>query len=145
MIAIGADHGGFELKEGIKKHLDSQNIKYIDYGTFTGEAVDYPDIAVTVCDNVVNKNCDKALLFCGTGVGISISANKVNGIRACCCTDEFSAEYCRLHNDANALCLGGRVLTLEKAIKLVDLYLNAEFEGDRHARRVGKIMAIEQR
>ena len=105
-VALGADHGGFELKEAVKRHLEERGIEYRDFGSHTGEAVDYPDIALPACDAVVKGECGLALLFCGTGVGISIAANKVNGIRACCCSDVFSAKYTRLHNDANALCLG---------------------------------------
>ena len=108
-VALGADHGGFELKEAVKRHLEERGIEYRDFGTHTGEAVDYPDIALPPCDAVVKGECSLALLFCGTGVGISIAANKVNGIRACCCSDVFSAKYTRMHNDANALCMGGRV------------------------------------
>ena len=144
-IALAADHGGFSLKEAIRAHLDELGIPYKDFGSYDGESCDYPDMAVPACDAVVAGECDKALLFCGTGVGISMSANKVKGIRACCCSDAFSAEYTRRHNDANALCMGGRVVGPGLAIQLVDLFLNTEFEGGRHQRRVDKLMAIENR
>ena len=143
-IALAADHGGYELKEAVKKHLEEIGVAYVDYGTNSTASVDYPDMAVPACKAVVNGECDKALLFCGTGVGISIAANKVKGIRACCCSDAFSAEYTRRHNDANALCMGGRVVGAGLAIQLVDLFLTTEFEGGRHTARVAKLMAVAQ-
>ncbi|MEG2054415.1 MAG: RpiB/LacA/LacB family sugar-phosphate isomerase, partial [Oscillospiraceae bacterium] len=106
MIALGADHGGYTLKEATKKYLDEKGLQYKDFGCFSTESVDYPDMVKAPCQAVVDKTCTTALLFCGTGVGISIAANKIKGIRACCCSDVFSAKYTRLHNDANALCLG---------------------------------------
>lgn len=143
MIALGADHGGFELKEAIKKHLDEKGIEYKDYGTHSTESVDYAKIAYAACGGVVGGECEKAILCCGTGIGISMAANKVKGIRAACCSDYFSAKYTRLHNDANALCLGGRVLGTGLALELVDVFLETEFEGGRHQRRVDQISAIE--
>ena len=110
-IALAADHGGFELKEAVKAHLKELGLEYIDFGTHSTDSVDYPDMAVPACDAVVSGECSKALLFCGTGVGISMAANKIKGIRACCCSDSFSCEYTRRHNDANALCMGGRLQT----------------------------------
>ena len=142
-IALAADHGGFALKEEVKKHLDEIGVPYVDFGTHSTESVDYPDMALPACEAVVSGTCTKALLFCGTGVGMSICANKVNGIRACCCSDSFSCEFTRRHNDANALCLGGRVIGAGLAIQLVDLFLRTPYEGGRHARRVGKIADIE--
>ena len=106
-IALAADHGGFELKEAVKAHLEELGLEYIDFGTHSTDSVDYPDMAVPACDAVVSGQCEKALLFCGTGVGISMAANKIKGIRACCCSDSFSCEYTRRHNDANALPAGG--------------------------------------
>ena len=144
-IALAADHGGYELKEAVKKHLEEIGVAYVDYGTNSTASVDYPDMAVPACKAVVNGECDKALLFCGTGVGISIAANKVKGIRACCCSDAFSAEFTRRHNDANALCMGGRVVGAGLGILMVDTFLNTEFEGGRHQRRIDKLMAIETR
>lgn len=142
-VALAADHGGYELKEAIRKHLDEIGVAYKDFGIYTGEACDYPDMAEAACRAVVAGECDKALLFCGTGVGISMSANKIRGIRACCCSDAFSAEYTRRHNDANALCMGGRVVGPGLGIYLVDLFLNTPFEGGRHQRRIDKMMALE--
>ena len=142
-VALAADHGGYELKEAIRKHLDEIGVAYKDFGSYTGEACDYPDVAEAACQAVVAGECDKALLFCGTGVGISMSANKIRGIRACCCSDAFSAEYTRRHNDANALCMGGRVVGPGLGVYLVDLFLNTPFEGGRHQRRIDKMMALE--
>ena len=144
-IALAADHGGFELKEAVKAHLDELGLEYIDFGTHSTASVDYPDMALPACDAVVSGQCSKALLFCGTGVGISMAANKVKGIRACCCSDSFSCEYTRRHNDANALCMGGRVVGPGLACQLVDIFLNTEFEGGRHEKRIAKLMEIENR
>lgn len=144
MIAIGSDHAGFPLKEEIRKYLEEKNIDYIDVGCYTPERFDYAISAQKVCDKVVSGECDKAILCCGTGVGISMAANKVKGIRACCCSDWFSAKYTRAHNDANVLCMGDRVIGAGLAIELVDTFLNTEFEGGRHAARVDQIMAIEK-
>ena len=144
MIVLAADHGGYLLKEEVKKHLDEKGVSYIDVGTHSLDSVDYPDMAKLACDRVVSGECDKALLFCGTGVGISIAANKIKGIRCCCCSDTFSAKYTRMHNDANALAMGGRVVGPGLACEMVDLFLSTEFEGGRHARRVEKIAAIEE-
>lgn len=142
-LAIGADHGGVRLKDAIKAYLDERGIAYHDFGTFTEESVDYPVIAVKVAHAVANGQYDRGLLFCGTGIGISIAANKVRGIRAAVCTDAYSAEYCRRHNNANILCLGGRVIDAAHARELVGLYLDTEFEGGRHERRVQEIADIE--
>lgn len=143
MIALGADHGGFELKEAIKKHLDERKIEYIDCGTYSEESVDYAPIAKKTCDKVVSGECERAILCCGTGIGISMAANKVKGIRAACCSNYFGAKYTRLHNDANALCLGGRVIGIGLALELVDVFLDTEFEGGRHQRRIDQIAEIE--
>lgn len=143
MIALGADHGGYELKESIKKYLDEKGVEYKDFGTYTPESVDYAAIAQRTCLSVVNGECEKAILCCGTGIGISMAANKVKGIRAACCSDYFSAKFTRLHNDANALCLGGRVVGAGLALELVDVFINTEFEGGRHQRRVDQIAQIE--
>ena len=142
-IALAADHGGYELKEAIKAHLDELGIAYTDFGTDSTASVDYPDYAVKGCLAVQDGSCALAILCCGTGVGISMCANKMKGIRACCCSDTFSAELTRRHNNANALCMGGRVVGAGLACKIVDAFLNAEFEGGRHQTRIDTMMALE--
>ena len=144
-IALAADHGGFALKEQIKQHLDEKGIAYQDFGCHEPVSCVYPDMALPACEAVVKGECRCALLFCGTGVGISIAANKIKGIRACCCSDAFSAEYTRRHNDANALCMGGRVVGSGLAAELVDIFLNTPFEGGRHQRRIDKLTELEKR
>lgn len=144
-VALGADHGGFALKEAVRRHLEERHIPVRDFGSFDGAPCDYPDMAVAPCEAVLAGECRCALLFCGTGVGISMAANKLRGIRACCCSDAFSARFTRAHNDANALCLGGRVVGEGLACALVDIFLTTPFEGARHARRVEKLTALEQR
>ena len=143
MIAIGADHGGFDLKEQVKKHLDERNMEYKDFGTFSGEAVDYPVIAKAVGEAVAKGEAECGILVCGTGIGMSIAANKVKGIRAACCSDTFSARFTKMHNNTNVLCFGGRVLGAGLALDIVDAYLDASFEGGRHETRVNMIMDIE--
>lgn len=144
VIALGADHGGFSLKEAVKQYLTEKGYTCQDFGTFSEHSVDYPDMAKAPCEAVLSGKCEKAILFCGTGVGISISANKIKGIRACCCSDAFSAKYTRLHNDANVLCLGGRVIGVGTACELADLFLTTPFEGGRHTARIEKISALEE-
>lgn len=145
MIAIGSDHGGYQLKEAVKEHLLARGIAFRDFGTLDGSSCDYPDIAAAVANAVLNDpDIQRGLLFCGTGIGISIAANKIKGIRAACCSDTYSARYTRLHNDANILCMGGRVVGAGLAIEIVDAYLGTEFEGGRHSRRIDKIHALEK-
>ena len=144
-IALAADHGGYELKNSVRDYLAAKGLETVDFGTLTGERCDYPDLATPACQAVLEGRCRTALLFCGTGAGISIAANKIKGIRAVCCSDAFTAEYARRHNDANALCLGGRVLGPGLAATLVELFLETEFEGGRHAGRVAKISALEEK
>ena len=143
MIAIGSDHAGFPLKEEVKTYLDESKIDYIDVGCYTPERFDYAISAQKACDKVVSGECEFAILCCGTGVGISMAANKVKGIRACCCSDCFSAKFTRAHNDANVLCMGARVIGAGLAQEMVKLFLNTEFEGGRHQNRVDQIMSIE--
>ncbi len=146
MIAIGCDHAGFELKQVVMKHLEERNIEFKDCGTYSADSCDYAVYAEKTARAVVDGECELGLLFCGTGVGISIAANKVRGIRACCCSDLFSAEMTRMHNNANMLCLGGRVLTPEKAIEIVDIFLDTPFSGEeRHQRRIDQITDLENR
>lgn len=142
-IAIGCDHAGPALKSEILAHLDEKGVEYIDLGIQEGEKADYPDKAKEVCEKVTSGECDLAVLICGTGIGMSMSANKIKGIRAACCSDYFSAKYTRAHNDANVLCIGARVIGAGLAIELVDVFLETEFEGGRHQRRIDKIAAIE--
>ena len=140
MIALGCDHAGFELKQAIIKHLDERKIEYKDYGTYSEDSVDYAVFAEKTARAVANGECELGLLFCGTGVGISMAANKIKGIRAAVCGDCFSAEATRLHNDANIVALGARVVGPGLAVKIVDTFLNTEFSGvERHKRRVDMI------
>lgn len=144
MIVIGSDHGGFELKGYIKKYFAENNIEYKDVGCFNEESVDYPDIAECLCKEINDGNAERGILICGTGIGISIAANKIDGIRAAVCTDEYCAKMCRHHNDANVLCLGGRVVGRELAVSIVETYLKEEFDGGRHQMRINKIHALEK-
>ena len=141
MIVIGSDHGGFSLKEEIKKHLEARGTQYVDIGCHNTNSVDYPDIAKEACQKITDGQCEAGILICGTGIGISMAANKVKGIRAACCSDCFSAKYTRLHNNANVLCMGGRIVAPGLAEMMVDLFLDTQFEGGRHQRRIDKIPA----
>ncbi len=145
MIAIGSDHGGFELKEHIKKHLEERSLEYKDFGCYDENSVDYPDIAEKVCNAINSGDADKGILVCGTGIGISIAANKIDGIRAAHCHDVYSAEMTKRHNNANVICMGGRVIGRELAFKIIDAWLDAEFEGGRHQKRIDKIHALENK
>ena len=144
MLAIGCDHGGFELKNHIKEHLENRGIKFKDFGTFDEASCDYPDIAQAVCESIKNGESDKGILVCGTGIGMSISANKVKGIRAAHVTDVYSAKMTKMHNNANVICLGGRITGRELAFMIVDTWLDTEFAGGRHQARIDKISAQEQ-
>ena len=139
MIAIGSDHGGYSLKQVIMKHLDERGLEYRDYGTYSEESCDYPDYGEAVARAVASGECERGIVICGTGIGISISANKVHGIRAALCGDCFSAEMTRRHNDANMLAMGGGMIGNNMADRILDAFLNTEFEGGRHQRRVDKI------
>lgn len=143
MIALAADHAGYELKETIKKHLLSKGASIKDFGTNDKESVDYPKYAYSAAKSVSLGECEYAVLCCGTGIGISIAANKVKNIRAAVCSDAYSAEMTRRHNDANVLCLGGRIISGEIAIMLTDIFLSTQFEGGNHKRRVDMISDIE--
>ena len=144
MIILGSDHAGFELKEAVKKHLEQRGDEYKDLGAFSIDPVDFAIVAQTVCTEVLKCDSDLGLLFCGTGVGISIAANKVKGIRAACCSDYFSAKLTRVHNNANILCLGGRVVGTGLAFSLVDVFIETEFCGEeRHQRRIDQITQLE--
>ena len=140
MVAIGCDHGGYELKQEILKYLDDKNIEYRDLGAFSTESTDYPIYAKLVCQSILDGECDKGILICGTGIGISITANKFKGIRAALCGDCFSAQATREHNDANVLALGARVTGAGLALKIVDTFLNTPFsEDERHINRIRQI------
>ena len=142
-IAIGSDHAGFTLKEEIRMHLDEIGIEYVDCGVYDTASADYPIQAKVTCEKITSGECERGILCCGTGIGISMAANKVKGIRAACCSDYFSAKYTRLHNDANILCMGARVIGAGAALELVDVFLTTDFEGGRHQRRVDLITDME--
>ena len=142
-IAIASDHGGFELKQAIIKYFDKNEISYTDLGTCSTESVDYPDIAISCAEAVARGEYEKGIIICGTGIGVCIAANKVKGIRAAQCHDTFSARMSRLHNDANILTMGGRVIGSGLAIEIVKAWLASDFEGERHQRRVNKISQYE--
>ncbi|HHX95510.1 MAG TPA: ribose 5-phosphate isomerase B [Clostridia bacterium] len=144
MLAIGSDHGGFLLKEKIIEFLETEGIDFRDFGTYDAQSVDYPDFALQVAQAVASGECDRGILCCGTGIGVSITANKVPGIRAALCGDTFSARASREHNDANILALGERVIGPGLAVDIVKVWLESEFSGGRHDRRLKKIAAIER-
>ena len=140
MIAIGCDHGGYALKQEVMKHLAERGLEYKDFGTYSEDSCDYPVYGKAVAHAVADGDCDRGILICGTGIGISITANKVPGIRAALCGDCFSAEATRLHNDANSLAMGARVVGAGLALKIVDTFLDTPFSGDeRHVRRINMI------
>ena len=138
-IAIASDHAGYEFKEELKKYLNELGFDYKDYGTHNSESVDYPDYAVEVAKAISSKDYRFGILICGTGIGMSIAANKILGVRAAVCESLESARYARLHNDANILCLGARIITIEKAKEITKIFFDTEFEGGRHSKRIQKI------
>lgn len=144
MLAIGCDHGGYELKQDIVKHLQAQKLAVKDYGCFSTDSVDYPDYAYPVARAVADGTCALGILICGTGIGMAMAAGKVAGIRCAVCGDTFSAHATREHNDANILALGARVIGKGLACDIVDAFLAAEFQGGRHAARIAKITKIEE-
>lgn len=144
-LAIGCDHGGYKLKEALKKHLTEKGHELTDYGCYDEKSVDYPIYAAKVAKSVASKENDYGVLVCSTGIGISIAANKVDGIRAALCSDLHSAEMTRRHNNANVLCLGGHIVTEQIANKIADIFLSTEFEGgERHERRLSLLGEIEK-
>ena len=143
MIAIGCDHGGFALKEAVKKHLEEKGIEIKDFGCYSTESVDYAVHAAKVAHCVADGEAEYGILVCSTGIGISMAANKVKGIRAALCCDTHAAEMTRRHNNANILCMGGLVISEEMGLNIVDTFLSFDFEGGRHQRRVDQIAAIE--
>ena len=144
-IVIGCDHGALALKESVKKVLAELGMEIDDVGTYTEDSIDYPDVAEKVCGKVVSGEAERGVVLCGTGVGISIAANKIRGIRCALCGEAYSARMARAHNDANVLALGGRVLGVGLAGEIVRAFFAQDFEGGRHERRVGKITALENK
>ena len=144
-IALGCDHGGLEHKNAIGEFLKEQGFEVVDFGIYEQVSVDYPDIATPLCESIIKGETERGILVCGTGIGMSIAANKFRGIRAAACSEHFSAKYTRLHNNSNVLCLGGRVIGIGTAVELADIFVNTEFEGGRHQKRVDKITAIEEK
>lgn len=143
-IAIGSDHAGYALKEAVKTYLEEKGVAIEDFGTHNADSVDYVSYAKAVCGAVKSGSCEKGLLFCGTGIGMSMAANKIHGIRAAACSDYFSAKATRQHNDANVLCLGERVVGPGLAFALVDVFLETAYEGgERHIRRLNQVMELE--
>jgi len=144
-IALGADHAGFQLKEAIKGWLIEQGYQVVDHGTHSTESVDYPDYAAQVAEAVADHKVERGVLVCGTGIGMTITANKVPGVRAALCSDLYTARMSREHNDANVLTLGGRLMGHEMALDILKMWLATDFAGDRHRRRIGKIAELERR
>jgi len=143
MIVIGSDHGAFELKAILKEHLQAKGKEVVDCGTYDGGSVDYPDIAEKVCNKVKEGEAEFGIVLCGTGIGISIAANKIEGIRCALLNTEYAAEKAKQHNNANVIAMGGRVLGPDLAKNILDAFMNAEFEGGRHQNRIDKIHALE--
>ena len=144
MIAIASDHGAFALKEAVKAHLTQRGLEYRDFGTYSEQSCDYPDFAAPAARAVASGECDRGIVLCTTGIGVSISANKIHGIRCALLSDLMSARLTRQHNDANMMALGAAVVGEKLALEIVDMWLDTPFEGGRHQRRVDKIMALEQ-
>lgn len=138
-IAIGSDHGGFELKEKLINHYKNQGINFADLGTHSSDSCDYPDIADKMAESVLKGEVDLGILICGTGIGISIAANRHKGIRAAILYDDFTAEMARLHNNANIMVFGGRTMTFEDVVRRIDIFLKTKYEGGRHQRRLDKL------
>ncbi len=143
MIVIASDHAGYDLKREVMTYLKEKNIDFIEKGCMDGKSFDYPIAAKEACALIAEKTADMGILICGTGIGISIAANKIKGIRAAVCTDTYMAKYTRLHNNANVLCMGGRVTGAGAALEIVETFLNTAFEGGRHQRRIDQISDIE--
>ena len=144
MIAIACDHGALALKEAIKKHLDERGLAYKDFGTYTAESCDYPDYVAPAARAVASGECDRGIVLCTTGIGVSIAANKIKGIRCALLSDKMSARLTRQHNDTNMMAMGGGVVGEMLALEIVDTWLDTEFQGGRHQRRIDKVMALEK-
>ncbi len=143
MIALGCDHGGYQIKTAVMDYLKKNGVEYLDFGSYGKESVDYPIYAYKVANAVSSGECELGILCCGTGIGVSMAANKVKGIRAAVVSSEFCAEITRRHNNANILCMGGRVINEEQAVKFADIFIHTPFDGDRHIRRIQMITDIE--
>ncbi len=144
MIVLACDHGGYLLKNEVANYLSENNIEFVTVGCENGESVDYPDVAAEACKMLVNGDAEYGILICGTGIGISIAANKINGIRAALCHDAYTAKLTRQHNNSNVLCMGGRVTGPAVALDMVELFLKTEFEGGRHQKRIDIITELEK-
>ncbi len=144
-VALASDHAGYTLKTGIKDYLTEKGVSHQDYGTSSEESVDYVDYAKKAIDGLLSGECDRAILVCGTGIGMSLVANKFSGVRAALCCDEYMAEMSRRHNNANCLTLGGRILPLDEALLIVETWINTPYEAGRHQLRLDKVRAIEQK
>lgn len=143
-IAIACDHGGFRLKNVLIENMKAQGVEVVDFGTYSEESCDYPDYASKAAKAVANGECDRGVVVCGTGIGVSITANKVKGIRCALCHDVFSAKATRAHNDANMIAMGQRVIGEGLAVEILNAWLHTEFEGGRHIKRIEKMMALEK-
>lgn len=143
MIALACDHGAYDLKEAVKAHLAEKGLEVKDFGTYSKESCDYPDFAGAAAKAVAAGECEKGIVLCTTGIGVSIAANKVKGIRCALCSDPYSAEMTRRHNDTNMLAMGAGIVGKNLALQILDTWLDTEFEGGRHQRRVDKVMALE--
>ena len=144
MIALACDHGALELKEAIKAHLEARGLEYKDFGTYTKDSCDYPDFGAAAARAVASGECEKGIVCCTTGIGISIAANKIKGVRCALLHDHMSARLTRQHNDANMMALGAAVTPPMMAMELIDIFLDTEFQGGRHQRRVDKLAALEE-
>lgn len=142
MVALASDHAGYELKEIVKEYLLSKQIPCVDFGTDSDLSCDYPLFAKKVCESILNNETENGILICGTGIGMSMTANKFKGIRAALCTNEFMADQTRRHNNANVLCLGARVISKDEALHLIDVFLSTPFEGGRHTKRIELIETV---
>ena len=145
MIALACDHGALDLKHAIMKHLEQRGLAYKDFGCYTKDSCDYPVFAEKACRYMLDGKAELCILVCGTGIGMSMAANKVKGIRAACCSDTYSAKYTRLHNDANVLCMGARVVGEGLAYEIAKVFLETEFEGGKHLRRINMISDLENK
>lgn len=143
MISIACDHGGFDLKEAVKKYLEEKGLEYKDFGTYSTDSCDYPDFVAPAARAVASGECEKGIVICTTGIGVSITANKIKGIRCALCSDTFSAEMTRRHNNTNMLAIGAGVVGPNLALKIIEVWLGTEFEGGRHSRRIEKIADVE--